>query len=179
MNLLARVSAVTLLLTLLSCEKASDLLSITRSFEGDPVTHTVPATPIVVDAPIPFPVTTVETNTRDRLAEYGMTEGNLRSARLKAITLTVDDPGGNVTLADIKDVTVVAETANQPAVTIATYAGAGSPINSDQLTVVDLNLREYVLDDPIEISGSFRLARATANPITVRIDFVYEVTGGI
>ncbi len=178
------VASALLLLSSSACNKDGDLLSITRSFEGESIEQSVPAIPAIpglIEYPltVPLPAQTVETNARARLADYGMRESNLKAARLKAITITLDDPSGDFTLADVRDVVVDIETPGQPKITIATYPGASSPITTDQLVVSDTNLRDYVLDDPLTVTGRLVLLRPNTSAVTARIDFEYEVTGGI
>lgn len=175
-----RLLSLASLLSLCACGD-DGLLSITRDFDGEPVEQVIPAIPPVLPFPltIPVPAQTIETNARARLQDYGMKEGNLRIAKLKTVTVSIDDPSAGFTLADVRDVVVNAKSANQPTVQIATYAGASSPITTDQMTVLDVDLRDYVLDDPLELTGTLTLLKPTDNPITVRIEFQYEVTGGI
>ncbi len=176
-----RLLALVLALGLLACSKDGGLLSITRTFDGEPLVQTIPPIPAFFPFPVTFPLPeqTIETNTRERLKEYGMKEANLKSAKIKTITITLVDAGDDFTLADVSDVVVQVSTASQPAVTVATYAGATTRITTDQLEVVDVNLREYVLDEPLQLTGTLKLLRPNTEEVTARIDFEYEVTGGI
>lgn len=159
--------------TLTSCD--AELLKIARDFAATPIVIDVPAT----DEPGSVAVSRedIETELRGKLEDFDISEDQLKSVVVKSAVATINDPSGNLTFDDLKDMALVLSNETMGDVTIAKLpSGTG---NTAEFDVEDTELKEYLLSDTFDAKLGATSSEAIGEGVTVSIKVDYSVTGGL
>ncbi len=158
-----------------SCDE--DLLTINESFDGASIVVAANATQEA--GTVTFDPHTVRPDLENRLDAFGVKADQLKNIGVDQVTITVIDPTGTVTLADVRDAEMTFVAPDGTTRTVATYNGTTEAVTTDKFSVPDGDIKDFLLKEQFDAIVKMDVNKAIPEGVTLKFDVSYKFSAGL
>lgn len=160
------------IITILSCDKAKDLLKFeiehSSSFE-------IQSSFTPFDPPFAVPTPDVTTNAEQKFENNNTNASLVKDIKLKSLDLDISDPADK-TFSFLKEVYIYISTDSTDEILVASKTDIPKDAKEISLETTDKSLDKYVKSESYNLSTEIVTREVISKDITVDLDLVFQVT---